>query len=175
MLTPSTGQELTRTLADLSTVRLTVAAWATVRADLERLEAAVHSGRDDDVRDALLPVSRAAFEGKVHRRLGGAGGRSAVVAATKKTSALPVVGALCGVFLLGLAWLLGGGLVLAGTAVLAVFVFGVAVAGTRTNADRTEQRRAAVAPAEEPTEPAPSDVQHVIERVRSAAVFDDGR
>jgi hypothetical protein len=168
MLTPELGHEVGHTLDDLRLVRLPAATWTTVRANLEQLDAAMATGDEAGVRDALLPVSRAAFEGQVHGRLGGSGRSSGVVVATKKTSALPIVGAVCGIFLLGLAWMLGGGLVLAGTAVLAVFVFGVAVAGTRTNAARTEERRTAATPPGEVTERAPADVQHAIDRLRVA-------
>jgi hypothetical protein len=168
MLTPELGHEVAHTLDDLRLVRLPAAAWTDVRADLEQLGAAVTTGDEAGAHEALLSVSRAAFEGQVHGRLGGTGRASGVVVATKKTSALPIVGAVCGVFLLGLAWMLGGGLVLAGTAVLAVFVFGVAVAGTRTNAARTEQRRTAATPPGDATERAPADVQLAIERLREA-------
>jgi hypothetical protein len=91
-----------------------------------------------------------------------------VVTATKQTSALPIVGAVCGVLICGLGYLIGGGLVLVATAVFGLFIFGVAVAGTRTNAERTEDRLARRAsPTREALQPPPLAVVEAIGRLEA--------
>ena len=165
-MSPQLSAEVRRTMTDLRRARLAATAWPVVAGDLGRLGAAV--ARDDEpaVRAALLPLSQAAFEGKVRGRLAGSDRPAAFVSVTKKTSALPAVGLVCGALLLLLGYLLGGWLVFAGTFVFAVFIFGVAVAGTRTNLDRTEERRAqGLAPTRESTEPAPAMVVQAIARI----------
>ncbi len=78
------------------------------------------------------------------------------MAATKQTSALPVVGAASGIVLIGVGYLLGGWVVAAGAALFALFIFGVAFAGTHTNRERVERRHAqSLAPTMERTEPVP--------------------
>ncbi len=111
-------------LDDLRRARL--ADWGEVSIAVDRLAAAVERDDEDATRSALVPLSRASFEGKVRQRLAHSGSAPAVVG-TKQTSALPVVGVVCAALLLVVGYLIGGGLVLAGTAVLAVFVFGVAI------------------------------------------------
>ena len=166
MLPPDLAADVHRVLADLRRAHLAETAWPAVAGDLARLASAI--GHDDEraVRAALLPLTQAAFEGKVRGRLAAADRRAAVVSATKPTSSLPVVGAVCGVLLLGLGYLIGGGLVLVGTALFALFIFGVAVAGTRTNVDRLEERRARrLSPTRELTEPAPPIVVEALARI----------
>ena len=80
--------------------------------------------------------------------------------------------------LIVIGYLLGGWAVAAVTAVFALFIFGVALAGTQTTKDRLEQRRAkGLAPTMEPTEPAPTVVTHAIGQIeaRAAAVLDRGQ
>jgi hypothetical protein len=73
------------------------------------------------------------------------------------------------VLLMGLGYLLGGGLVLAGTALFALFIFGVALAGTRTNAERTADRRARRAsPTRAALGPPPTAVLDAIERIEAS-------
>ena len=87
---------------------------------------------------------RSAYEGKVRSRLAGAdrprrdGHRHQADAAR-----CPIVGAVCGVLVAG-ARLPARRRCPCSSAprVFALFIFGVAVAGTRTNAERTEDRRA---------------------------------
>ena len=156
-------------LADLRVARLSATTWPAVAGDLARLEAALDHGDAAAVHHALVPVSKVAYEGKVRRRLAGAGGRAAVVTATKQTSSLPIVGAVCGGLMCVIGFLLGGGLVLAGTAVFGLFIFGVAVAGTRTNAERTEERLARRAsPTLEALGPAPGAVAEAIRAIEAA-------
>lgn len=152
-------------LTDLRAARLAATAWPAVAGDLARLAAAVDRGDADGVRAALVPIGQATFEGKVRGRLAGAGRPAAMVVATKPTSALPVVGAASALVLLGIGYLLGGWLVAAVTGAFSLFIFGVALAGTRTNRDRVERRRRTLAPSAEPTEPAPRLVAEAIARV----------
>lgn len=160
---------LRRSLADLRRAHLAGPAWPAVAGDLARLHAAVDHGDADAVGRALVPVAQAAFEGKVRGRLAGADRRAAFVTATKPTSSLPAVGLVCGSAVLVLGYLLGGRLGLAATAVFACFILGVAVAGTRTNADRTEERRRRrVATTQEVVEPAPTAVVEAIARIEAA-------
>jgi hypothetical protein len=168
-LPPALVTQVRTSLQDLRLARLSGTAWPAVAGDLARLAAAVDHVDRASVEQALVPVSRTAYEGKVRRRLAGAGGRAAVVSATKKTSALPIVGAICGVLICGLGYLIGGGLVLVATAQFGLFIFGVAVAGTRTNAERTEDRLARRAsPTREVLEPAPAAIVQVIARLEAA-------
>ena len=168
MLPPDLVADVHRVLADLRRAQLAETAWPAVAGDLARLASAVGHGDERTVRGALLPLTQAAFEGKVRGRLAAADRRAAVVSVTKPTSSLPFVGAVCGVLLLGLGYLIGGGLVLAGTAVFALFIFGVAVAGSRTNVDRLEERRSRrLSPTRELTGPAPPIVVEALARIEA--------
>jgi hypothetical protein len=160
------AREVRRTIGDLRRVRLAATAWPVVAGDLARLEAAIARDDLEAVRVALIPLSQATFEGKVRGRLAAADRPAAIVVGTKPTSARPLVGGISAVILIVIGYLLGGWAVAAGTAVLAVFILGVALAGTRTTKDRLEQRRAkGLAPTMEPTEPAPSMVTHAIAQI----------
>jgi len=162
------AREVRRTLGDLRRVRLAATAWPVVAGDLARLEAAVARDDLEAVRTALVPLSQATFEGKVRGRLAASDGPAAMVVGTKPTSALPIVGGISAVVLIVIGYLLGGWVVAAGTAVLGVFIFGVALAGTRTTKERVEQRRRkGLAPTMEPTEPAPRVVTHAIEQIEA--------
>ena len=106
------------------------------------------------------------FEGKVRGRLAGADKPAAMVVATKPTRALPVVGAVSALILLVIGYLLGGWVVAFATGVFALFIFGVALAGTRTTKDRLDHRRSkGLAPTMEPTEPVPRVVADAITRI----------
>ncbi len=159
------AREVRHTLRDLRRVRLASTAWPVVAGDLARLEAAVARDDLDAVRAALLPLSQATFEGKVRGRLAGAGGRSALVVGTKPTAALPLVGAVSAIVLIGIGYLLGGAPVAIGTAVLGFFIFGVALAGTHTTRQRLERRAGTLAPTAEPTERAPTVVTDAIGQI----------
>ncbi|MDQ2649936.1 MAG: hypothetical protein M3Z03_10305 [Actinomycetota bacterium] len=159
---------LRRMLGDLRRIELAAEAWPSVAGDLATLEATIARGDEVALRRALLPLTQAAFEGKVRGRLAGADRRAAFVTATKPTSSLPVVGAVCGAILLVLGYLLGGAIGLTVTFLFAVFIFGIAVAGTRTNAERTEERRARrVSPNREATERAPAAVVAAIRQIEA--------
>lgn len=166
-LTADTLAEVHRTLDDLLAARMPAPSWRPVPDQILRLDEAIGSGDEHATRAALVPLSRAAFEAKVESRLGATRGRAAVVVPTKRTPALPVVGAVCGAILMFLGWQLGGGLVLAATAALALLVLGVAVAGSRTNAERAAARRARTDVAPEQRVPAPDDVRAAVVLLRS--------
>jgi len=162
------AREVRQTLADLRVAHLAATAWPVVAGDLGRLARAVEHSDGEAVRKALVPISQATFEGKVRGRLAGANRAAAYVAATKPTPALPVVGAISGAILMLVGYLLGGWLVAAGTGVFAVFIFGVAYAGTHTNRERLERRHAqAFAPTKERTEPVPSVVAEAIDKIEA--------
>ncbi len=155
-----------RTLADLRRVQLAATVWPAVAGDLARLAAAVERSDVTSVRATLVPISQATFEGKVRGRLAAADHPAALVVGTKPTSALPIVGGVSAVILIGIGYLLGGWVVAGLTAVFAVFILGVALAGTRTTKDRLDQRRAkGLAPTMEPTERAPIVVTDAIARI----------
>lgn len=157
------AQEVRRTLRDLGSVRLAPTAWPAVAGDLARLDAAVARHDAAAVRAALVPLSQAAFEGKVRGRLAGAGTRTPAVVPTKRSAALPIVGAVCAAVMMLIGYQIGGATVLAGTAVLSVFVFGVAVAGTRAARDRADAaRERRLAPTAERTDPPPTVVRSAI-------------
>lgn len=144
-LTPDTRTEVRDALDQLAAAELPADAWRPLPAQLDQLGEALATGDEQVVRSALVPVGRAVFEAKVRSRLGGTRRSAAAVIPTKRTPALPVVGAVCGGILLFLGWQLGGGLVLGATAALGLFIFGVALAGTRANAERAAARRARTA------------------------------
>ena len=163
--------EVRRTIGDLGRVRLAATAWPAVAGDLARLEAAIARDDLEAVRAALVPLSQASFEGKVRGRLAAADQPAALVVGTKATSALPAVGAVSALLLVVIGYLLGGWVVAAATALLALFILGVALAGTQTTRDRLEQRRArGLAPTMEPTEPAPTVVTHAIAEIEARLV-----
>jgi hypothetical protein len=165
------AREVRQTMADLRVAHLAATAWPVVAGDLARLARAVERGDGDAVRKALVPISQASFEGKVRGRLAGANRAAAYVAATKQTSALPLVGAVSAAVLMLVGYLLGGWPVLLGTAVFALFIFAIAYAGSHTNSDRLEHRHAqSLAPTKERTEPAPSVVAEAITQIEDHLV-----
>jgi hypothetical protein len=167
-LPPPLTDEVRAALGDLRVARLAETAWPAVLGDLGRLGSAIERTDQEAVHRALVPLAQVAFEAKVRRRLAGADRRAAVVTATKPTSSLPVVGAVCGAVIMALGYALGGGLVLLGTALFALFIFGVAVAGTRTNAQRTEDRWARRAsPTRMALGPAPAAVREAIDQLEA--------
>ncbi|HJR24280.1 MAG TPA: hypothetical protein VJ804_02320 [Acidimicrobiales bacterium] len=159
------ADQVRSTLRDLRAARLPNATWASMAGELARLAAGVERGDQVLVGRALIPLSRVAYEGKVRSRLAGADRRAAVVVGTKPTSSLPWVGGACGLLVMAMGYALGGVPMLIVTALFALFILGVAVAGTRTNAERTEDRRARrVSPTRESLEPPPAAV---VEAVRA--------
>ncbi len=162
------AREARQTMADLRVAHLAATAWPVVAGDLARLVRALEHGQLDAVRKALVPISQATFEGKVRGRLAGSNRAAAYVAATKQTSALPMVGAISAALLLGVGYLLGGWVVAGGAAVFSLFIFVVAYAGTHTNRERIERRHAqSLAPTMERTEPVPSVVGEAIDKIEA--------
>ena len=159
--------EVRRVLGELAGARLAPAVWPAVHGDLDRLTATIQAADPTAVRAALLPLSRSAFEGKVRGRLAHADGPAAVVVATKPTSALPAVGAVSAALLIGIGYLLGGWVIAALAGVFALFIFGVALAGTRTTKERLERRGSSPSPPTEPPEPAPAGVGHALTRIEA--------
>ena len=161
-------REVRRTLADLRVAHLAATAWPVVAGDLGRLASAVGRADDEAIRKALVPITQATFEGKVRGRLAGSNRAAAYVAATKQTSALPAVGAVSAAILIGVGYLIGGLAVAGLTTVFAIFIFGVAYAGSHSNRTRIEGRQAeALAPTKERTEPVPSVVREAIDRIEA--------
>lgn len=158
-LPPAMAAEVRRVLGDVAEARLASSAWPAVVTDLDRLRAAIDTAEPEQVTAALLPVSRSTFEGKVRGRLAHADGPAAMVVATKPTSALPAVGIVSAALLVGIGYLLGGWAVAALTSVFALFIFGVALAGTHTTKERLDQRAVAVpVAAPDPVVTAPPEV-----------------
>jgi hypothetical protein len=130
---------LREALGSLRGVALPPLDWAEVTHTLDTALHALTESDDDRVEQASVELSNAVFRAKVQVTLGTGHQQAPAVAPTKQTPALPLVGVACGALLLGLGFALGGGVVLAGTAVLALFVVGVAVAGT-TSVNRRRSR-----------------------------------
>jgi hypothetical protein len=163
------AEEVRRTLHDLRSVRLASQAWTALAGDIARLDAAVERGDEPAVRAALVPVSQAAFEGKVRGRLAGTGTRAPAVVPTKRSAALPVVGVVCGALILGLGYLIGGTWVLAGSAAFALFIFVVALAGSRVTASRARARQDSKrAPTAESVYPPPRVLRDAVERIEAS-------
>lgn len=169
-LPPDLVLDVRRTITELRGSHLAATAWPVVAGDLGRLAAALERADVDAATAALLPVSRATFEGKVRGRLASAGQPAALVVGTKPTSALPLVGAVSAALLVGIGYLLGGWGVAAATSLFALFILVVALAGTRTTNDRVAQRRRSLEPNREPTEPAPLVVVDVVARIEDLLV-----
>jgi hypothetical protein len=138
--------EVRRLLDDLAAMRLPASEWV-------RIEESLHAGE---------PISQVVFEARVHRRFHG--GRSAsTLPPTKRTSSLPWVGLVCGALLLAVGGALGGGPVLVGVALLGLFVFGIAMAGSRVTHARVGERTTSAA---EPAVPMPPSTAAVVDGLR---------
>lgn len=171
MLPKDMVREARQTLADLRVAHLAGSAWPVIAGDLARFERALDRRDPDAVRSALVPISQATFEGKVRGRLAGSNRAAAYVAATKPTSALPAVGAVSAAVLIGVGYLLGGWPVAALTSVFALFIFGIAYAGTHTNRERLDRRQAqALSPTGERTEPVPRVVAEAITSIEARLI-----
>jgi hypothetical protein len=166
-LPPELAREVRLTIGDLRRVRLAATAWPAVAGDLARLEAAVARDDLEAVRGALVPLSQATFEGKVRGRLAAADRPAALVVGTKPSPALPIVGAVSAIVLVVIGYLLGGWVVAGVTAVFALFILGVALAGTQTTKHRLERRSRGLAPTAERTEPPPTVVTDAITQIEA--------
>ena len=167
------ARQMLAALDSLESASLTSPEWAEVSTALDAVLVLCSSGPLDtpDERrldEAEVRLRNLAFTNQVRSRLGGSGRPAPVVAPTKQTPALPIAGFVCGGALLVLGWSLGGGIMLAGTAALALFVIGIAVAGTTTVAER--RRPPPPDRQRDPTVPPPADVTTRIVAVRGALV-----
>ena len=145
--------EIRHLLDDLAAMRLPPSEWAGIEAALRE----VPTGAGAEER-----ISQVVFEARVHRRFHG-GRAASTLPPTKRTSALPWVGLVCGALLLAVGGALGGGPVLVGVALLGLFVFGIAMAGSRVTHARAGERTT------EPTEPAvpmPPSTAAVVDALR---------
>jgi hypothetical protein len=134
----STDDEVRRLLDDLAAMRLPVSEWTGIEDALHRI--------DPGAPGVDARISQVVFEARVHRRFHG-GRAASTLPPTKRTSSLPWVGLVCGALLLAVGGALGGGPVLVGVALLGLFVFGIAMAGSRVTHARLADRST------EPTEP----------------------
>lgn len=153
-----------RTLAELVGARLEPAEWSAVVTAVDRLAEAAAADDDGGVRESLAELQATAFEARIRRRMPRSGPAAPAVAPTKRTSALPVVGLVCGALVLGVGQAVGGGLVLAGSAVFALFVLVVALAGSRVAAGRT----ASLSHPDDATVVAPAAAQVAVRRTLAA-------
>jgi hypothetical protein len=162
-------RDLHRVLADLRVAHLAGTAWPVVAGDLGRLDKAVAQGHAEAIGKALVPIAQAGSEGKVRGRLAGADRAAAYVGSSRPSVTLPLVGAVVGAALVGAAYLLGGGWVAGGAAVLVAAVAGVLYTGSRGRAGHLERRHAqAFSPTKERTEPAPRVVLQAIDEIEAA-------
>jgi hypothetical protein len=127
--------------------------WREVDQLVRTLSAALGAEDREAIDRLVTEVSIAGFQAQVTRRLGAERHRAPAVVPTKTTPMLPAVGVACAVGIGALGFALGGGILAAGTALLALFVLGVALAGTHSassrragaasRSDRADERRAA--------------------------------
>lgn len=148
------ADELRDLVDDLTTMRLRPREWTRLEEQLRAV--------DPSAPDAVERVSQVLFEARVQRRFQG-GRASSSLPPTKQTSALPWVGLVCGALLLAVGGALGGGPVLIGVAALGVFVFGIAMAGSRVTHSRGPT---AVTSSDEPPVPMPQSVAAAVDRLR---------
>ena len=139
-------RELRRLADELPMLRLLPAAWAEAETVLGRLPASSHPGAVID------ELSRVTFEARVNRQFTG-GRATESIPPTKQTSVLPATGIICGGLLFVVGGLLGGGVVLIGVALLSLFIFAIAFAGSRV-AHRAKDQ-VADGPVEDPPEAMP--------------------
>jgi hypothetical protein len=126
--------ETRRILIELDGKQFDPVGWTEIEAAAQQLETALGQGDAVGIRASTTLLSQALFEAKVRGRFTrDLRGRSAApkVVPTKRTSALPIVGLICGLPILAIGWLLGGGLLLAFAIVFELFILVVAVAGSR--------------------------------------------
>ena len=117
-------------LVRLERARLTPDEWDRVEAAVRDLRATVGGGDRHLTVAATTTLVNLAFGAQVRQRLDHPRQQAPVVAPTKPSRALPIVGSLCACLLLALGWALGGGVVLIGTALFAVLILVVAITGT---------------------------------------------
>ncbi len=132
MTAPDSGSNPRGVLDDLREMRLPAAEWSRIETEVRHLCDAAAGGVDVD-----QEVTQLVFEARVQRRFQG-GRRAGTLPPTKQTTALPWVGLGCGALVLAVGGALGGGPVLVAVALLGLFVFGIALAGSRVAHRRRE-------------------------------------
>ena len=147
------ADEVGQLLDDLAGMRLSPSEWESVEDALGRI--------DPDAPDAVGRVSQVVFEARIQRRFHG-GRAASTLPPTKRTSALPWVGLVCGGLLLAVGGALGGGAVFLGVALLGLFVFGIAMAGSRVTHARAGDTSAPV----EPPVPMPPSTTALVDILR---------
>ena len=152
----------------LGRVELTAAEWEEIGSAVEQAIADLASDRTDRVEPVVTELANTAFRAQVRDRLGSTRDAPAVVP-TKPSRALPGVGLVCAAMLMALGWALGGLVVLVGTAGFALFIFAVAMAGTRSVANR--RARTMPPTPREPVAPAPPPIRDALSRL--AMMIDD--
>ncbi len=126
--------ETRRVLTELDGKQFDPVGWTEIEAAAQQLETSLEQDDDLGIRASTTLLSQALFEAKVRGRFTrDLRGRATApkLVPTKRTSALPIVGLICGLPILAIGWLLGGGLVLAVAIVFELFILVVAVAGSR--------------------------------------------
>ena len=168
-LSEASRQVLVDALERLDQVELTAAEWEQVSTALDEVLTELVSGRTDRLEPLTTRLANTAFRARVRDRLGPSGQAPAVVP-TKPSRVLPVIGLVCAVTLMALGWAIGGLVVLIGTGGFAVFVFVVAMAGTRSRTTRRSQP--ARVKRRVPVTPAPERVRGTLSRLASMLADD---
>ena len=146
--------ELARLTDELAAMRLLPESWKSIAAELRHV-----AGGDLTAVDRLSQIT---FEARIEQRFH-AGRASSTLPPTKQTSALPWVGLVCGALLLAVGGSLGGGPVLIGVALLGLFVFVIALAGSRVAHRHLDATRADAGEAAVEAIPMPADVAAAVE------------
>lgn len=154
--------ELVDAAERLRWVELTAAEWEEIGSAVEQAITDLASDRTDRLEPVVTKLTNTAFRAQVRDRLGSTHDAPAVVP-TKPSRALPGIGLVCAAMLMALGWALGGMVVLIGTAGFALFIFAVAIAGTRSVANR----RAGATPltSREPVAPVPPPIRDALSRL----------
>lgn len=135
-LEPDARQAILVALDQLEGSTLADSEWRDVTRIAEECVDHIRSGEREGLDELTTRLSVAGFHAQVGRRLGGPRRASPMVVPAKRSPVLPVVGAVCAMGIGALGFAIGGGIVAAGTVVLALFVFGVALAGTQAANER---------------------------------------
>ncbi|MGY6500607.1 MAG: CATRA system-associated protein [Acidimicrobiales bacterium] len=165
-LRPDDIAVLDRALAQVHQAHLRPEEWHDVDAALADLGSALDRGDLDQVHRERVRLANAGFRSHIRGRMGSAGTHSPAVAPTKRTPALPAVGAVCAAVLMALGWALGGGLLLAATIALGLFVLGIAVAGSRSFNERRAAGRGRTRSVEA-TVPIPAGTSQAVTALRA--------
>lgn len=126
--------ETRRVLEELDGKRFDPVGWSEIEAAAQQLEQALQNDEVVAIKASTTLLSQALFEAKVRGKFTrDLRGRASApkIAPTKRTSVLPIVGVVCGLPILAIGWMLGGGLVLAFAVAFELFILVIALAGSR--------------------------------------------